>query len=282
VKCYEVTRCSEKERETCYVWKHFSGHPEDMEDLKCWVIKGTYHDERQDQTKKCRKCGYYTALNQGSGIDARHDADISLVSCAGSINYEKTAAIGQVWEALKKHRKHKVIFDISGVNTIYSCGLSMLVKMHQEAGAADGMFVLVGARDHLLQILHSSMLSKILHLAPEHDSARKLFDALARKKEEAAQQKAALAQKTREEDVRAAEAAKPPTPPKRFVRCWEYWQNHNPRNATTCSECFHRLNPKAQACWVIEGLVEGVTFHFVNESCLDCAYFAEFGSVPQA
>jgi anti-anti-sigma factor len=282
VKCYEATKCGEKERETCYVWNHFHEHPEDMEDLKCWVIKGTYHEEHLDQTKKCRKCGYYVALNRENGIDARHDADIALVSCAGSINYEKTMAIGQVWEALKKHQKHKVMFDISNVNTIYSCGLSLLVKMHREASAADGMLVVVGGRDHLRQILHSSMLSKILHLAPEHESARQLFDAMAQKKKEYAQQKAALAKKAQEEAARAAEAAKPkPPPPKRFVRCWEYWQNHNPRNATTCNECFHRLNPKAQACWVIEGLVEGVTFHFVNESCLDCAYFEEFGKIPQ-
>jgi anti-anti-sigma factor len=282
VKCYEVTKCSEKERETCYVWKHFSEHPEEMEDLKCWVIKGTYHEEHLDQSKKCRKCRYYVSLNRETGINARHDADIALVSCAGNINYEKTTAIGQVWEALKKHQKHKVMFDISNVNNIYSCGLSLLVKMHKEASAADGMLVVVGGRDHLRQILHSSMLSKILHLAPEHESARQLFDAMARKKEEHAQQKAALAKRAQEEAARAAEAAKPkPPPPKRFVRCWEYWQNHNPRNATTCNECFHRLNPKAQACWVIEGLVEGVTFHFVNESCLDCAYFEEFGRVPQ-
>jgi anti-anti-sigma regulatory factor len=186
-----------------------------------------------------------------------------------------------VWEALKKHNKHKVVFDISNVNNIYSCGLSMLVKMHNEAKAADGMLVVVGGREHLHHILHSSKLSKLLHLAPEHESARQLFDRAARQKEEVARQKAAAEQKAREEQTRAAEAAKPKPAPKRFVRCWEYWQNHNPKNATTCNECFHKLNPKVHACWVVEGLVEGVTFHFVNESCLDCAYFEEFGRVPQ-
>jgi anti-anti-sigma factor len=281
VKCYEVTKCSEKDRIACSVWNTFHEHPEDMEDLKCWVIKGTYHEEHLDQAKKCKKCKYYIALNRESGLQTHHESDIALVSCAGSINYEKTTAIAQVWEALKKHNKHKIVFDISNVNNIYSCGLSMLVKMHNEAKAADGMLVVVGGREHLHHILHSSKLSKLLHLAPEHESARQLFDRAARQKEEVARQKAAAEQKAREEQARAAEAAKPKPAPKRFVRCWEYWQNHNPKNATTCNECFHKLNPKAHACWVVEGLVEGVTFHFVNESCLDCAYFEEFGRVPQ-
>jgi anti-anti-sigma factor len=281
VKCYEVTRCSEKDRSGCYVWNHFHEHPEDMEDLNCWIIKGIYHEEHQDQSKKCKKCNYYLTLNRESGVQAHHEADIALVSCAGYINYEKTTAISQVWEALKKNKKHKVMFDISNVNNIYSCGLSLLVKMHNEAKAADGMLVIVGGKEHLHQILHSSKLSRILHLAPEQESARQLFAAAARKKEEAQRQASETARIAQEEVRKAEEAAKPKPAPKRFVRCWEYWQGHNPSNATTCNECFHRQNPKAQACWVVEGLVEGVTFHFVNESCLDCAYFEEFGRVPQ-
>jgi anti-anti-sigma factor len=284
VKCYEVTKCSEKERQSCYVWQSFRDHPADMEDLKCWVIKGTYHEEGRAQ--KCRKCNYYIALNREAGIQASHETDLAVVSCSGTINYEKTGALSQVWEALKKHKKHKVILDVSNVNNIYSCGLSMLVKMHKEAAEGNGMLVVVGGRDHLHQILHSSRLSKILHLAPEQTSGRELFDAIARKKEEEQRQKEAAttkaAEQARQEARLAAEAAKPkPPPPKRFVRCWEYWQGQNPNNATNCNECFHKLNPKAQACWVIEGLVEGVTFHFVNESCLDCAYFEAFGRVPQ-
>lgn len=281
MKCHEVTQCSEKDRANCYVWNNFHDHPEDMEDLTCWVIKGTYHEEHQDQAKKCKKCRYYITLNREKGVQARHEADIALVSCAGSINYEKTAALGQVWEALKKHNKHKVIFDINNVNNIYSCGLSLLVKMHNEAKAAEGMLVVVGGHEHLHQILHSSRLSKVLHLAPEQDSARQLFEAVTLKKEEDRRRTEAAAKKAADEAERAAEAARPKPAPKRFVRCWEYWQNHNPNNATTCNECFHKQNPKAHACWVVEGLVEGVTFHFVNESCLDCAYFEEFGRAPQ-
>ncbi|MBN2036495.1 MAG: STAS domain-containing protein [Chitinispirillaceae bacterium] len=280
MKCYEIIRCDEKVREACYVWNNFKAHPDDMEDLKCWVIKGTYHEEHLDQTKKCRKCRYYLALNRESGISTRHDADIAHIACSGTINHEKTSALTQVWEALKKHKKHHVVFDVTNVSNIYSCGLSMLVRMHNEARAAEGMLVVVGGRDHLHYILHSSKLSRILHLAPEHESARELFNAAARRMHEEEQAKAATARKAAEEARISAVAATPKPVPKRFVRCWEYWQNHNPRNATNCNECFHRKNPIAQACWIIEGLVEGVAFQFVNESCLDCAYFEEFGKVP--
>jgi anti-anti-sigma factor len=280
VKCYEITKCSDKERESCYVWMNFKEHPEDMEDLKCWVIKGTYHED-QAQVQKCRKCNYYQSLNRDSGIRANHETDLAVVSCSGTINQEKTDALSRVWAALKKHNKHKVLLDVSNVNNIYSCGLSILVKMHKETADAGGMLVVVGGRDHLHQILHSSRLTRILHLAPEETAGRELFEAVRRKREEEQRSKAEATAKAAEEARRAAEAAKPKPQPKKFVRCWDYWKGRNPNNATTCDECFQKQNPKPQPCWIVEGVVEGVTFQFVNESCVDCRYFHEFGTVPQ-
>jgi hypothetical protein len=137
------------------------------------------------------------------------------------------------------------------------------------------MLVITGCRDYLLTIFQSSKLTKILHFAPEKAAAMQLFDAAKRKREEAALRAAEAARK-------AAEPVMPAPPQrKKFIPCWEYWNNRNPRNATTCEECFHRQNPKGRPCWIIDGDVEGVTFQFVNESCADCRYFEEFGKVPQ-
>jgi anti-anti-sigma factor len=292
VKCYEITKCSEKDRAECYVWKNFGEHPEDLEDVKCWVLKGAYH-EAGSHAQTCRQCKYYLALNREVNVAADKATDVALVSCSGAVNSEKTGALEKVWEAIKKHNKNKVVLDLSRVTAVYSCGLSLLVKIHKETLAAGGMMVLVVGQGQAHQILQSSKLSKILHCAADQTAARELFETATRKKEAESQAAAEKSRRAAEEERRAAEHARqaeaaaapapaPAQPKKKFVRCWEYWNNQNPHNATTCDECSNKLNPKPQACWVIEGNVEGVTFHFVNEGCLDCRYFEEFGKVQGA
>ena len=281
VKCYEITKCSEKDRAECFVWKNFGERPDDLEDVKCWVLKGTYHEEG-GQTQACRKCKYYLALNREVNVDADHSAELGLISCAGAVNSEKTGALEKVWDALKKHNKYKVILDLSRVTSVYSCGLSLLVKIHKETVAAGGMMVVVVGQGQAHQVLHSSKLTKIFHLAPDQAAARELFEAAVRKKEEDLHAAAEKSRRAAEEARKAAEAAAPVQPQKKFVRCWEYWKNQNPHNATTCDECSLKQNPNPQACWVIEGNVEGVTFHFVNEACVDCKYFEEYAKVAHA
>jgi len=273
VKCYEITKCSTKDREACFVWQTFHDTPEDFENVKCWVLKGMYHEEDTAQRDKCRQCAYYTKHNHETGFVTEHSADIGIIACKGVINYEKSQAVLKVWETIKHHKKFRVVFDISNVTTIYSAGLAMLVKIHQEAKANHGMLVIVAGRDQLSHIFHAIKLTKVFHFAPDRAAAIAYFSAYAEKKEAEAKAAAEAARKAAE----AAEAAKPPPEPKKFVRCWEYWKNHNPKNSNTCDECFTKLSPSNKPCWVVEGLVEGVSFQFINEDCVSCKYFEEYG-----
>jgi anti-anti-sigma factor len=277
VKCYEITRCSDKEREQCFVWNSFKDNPQDFENLRCWVLKGMYQAENKGQAEKCKKCNYYVTLNRETGIAAEFNADIAVVSCAGVINNEKTHAIEKVWETLKSNKKYRVIFDITNVNTIYSSGLGVLVKIHKEALAMQGMLVIVVGREQLHGIFHSTGLTKIFHLAPDKTAAAQYFSAYSQQKAAAAQAAAEAASKAAAEAQTAAEAAKLKQPLKKFVRCYEYWNNQNPKNATTCDECFNKLSPTNRPCWVVDGLVEGVSFQFINDECVDCNYFEEYG-----
>jgi anti-anti-sigma factor len=277
VKCYEITKCSDKEREQCFVWSSFRENPEDFENLKCWILKGMYHDEDKGQREKCKKCGYYISMNRETGLVTEYSADAAIISCSGIINYEKTQSIEKVWTTLKNNKKYRVVFDISNVNMIYSCGLGMLVKIHKETLAQHGMLVIVAGRDQLHTIFHSIKLTKVFHFAPDKEAAVQYFAAHAQKKEAEAQAALKAAEAAKAAAEAAAEAAKPKPEPKKFVRCWEYWNNHNPKNATTCDECFTKLSPSNKPCWVVEGLVEGVAFQFINEECVDCEYFEEYG-----
>ena len=283
MKCYEVTKCSNKEREACYVWNSFRDRPDDLENLECWVVKGCYHEENGAQAQKCKKCKYYLLINHESGIASEADADLAMVACSGTINLAKTRALDKVWETLKKNRKYKVLIDISRVTAVYSCGLSLFVKMHREVEAAGGMLMIAGGGDNLNRLFQTGKLTKILHFAQDKSAALQLFATAERKRVDVERLATETARKAAEETRKAAEPPKPKpaNAPKQYVRCWEYWNNQNPANATTCDECFHKKNPKSQACWVVEGIVEGVTFHFINEACVNCRYFEEYAVVPQ-
>ncbi|MCU0608166.1 MAG: STAS domain-containing protein [Chitinispirillaceae bacterium] len=279
VKCYDITKCSDADRAACSVWTTFRNNPEDMDGLRCWVIKGIDREENKAQAQKCRKCRYYLLLNQESGVVTDGNAKIATVSCTGAINQEKAAALEKVWASLKKS-KNLVLLDISKVNNLYTAGLSMLVKMHVETKAAGGMLVVAGSHGVVQEIIAANKMTRIFHFAPDMTTAEQLFDAFARKKDE--EVRAAVAAAQPKPAPRPVEAEKPLRKPlKKFIPCHEYWKNRNPRNATNCDECSNKKKPTSRPCWMVENVVEGITFTYVNESCIDCAYYEEFGQSAQ-
>jgi anti-anti-sigma factor len=255
VKCYEVTQCGEKERDACYVWNSFRSNPADLENIQCWVLKHVFQQENQELIKKCLNCRYYLLIKQDTGIASDFESDVASINCEGTINNEKVRALGEIWEKLKQSNKNTVLLNLSKVNNIYSSGLGMIAKIHKEAHDKNGILIVLGAQGYAMTIFESTKMSKILAMVPDSRAARELLD-------------------------KRKEAAKPPAPPppsKKRPPCWEYWKNHNPRNATLCDECFRKINPGKDPCWMVEGVIEGVSFQYVNEDCQDCDYFGEFG-----
>jgi len=236
-----------------------------MDNIKCWVLKGVYNEGNNEHFQKCRNCKYYLMMNKDTGMVSDHDAGMAVITCNGTINNDRTRALEKVWANLKENKKHRVLLDLSEVNNIYSCGLGILVKMHKETVHLGGILVVTGVKGYVQSIFTSTKLTKIMHIAADRAQAEAIFSEL-RQKEEAA----ALA---------AAEAAKPKiAPPKKRIPCWEYFKNQNPRNATLCDECFKKISPTKEPCWIVEGMIEGVSFQYVNEDCESCDYFFEFGT----
>ncbi len=271
MKCYEVRKCSKEERDACYVWNSFRDNPQDIENVKCWVLKGVYQEESGELLKRCKKCAYFITMNRETGIVADTDADVAVVTCEDTINAERTKALEKVWENLRQHNRVKVILDISRVNNIYSCGLGAIIKIHKEAAAAKGLLVVVVAEGYVTNLFAVTKLSRLLRIVKNHRDAHDIFDST-KKRDLEAQEKAALA---------AAEAAKPPKPKERPA-CWIYWKNHNPQNATTCDECFKKIKPTGQPCWIVDGMIEGISFQYVDEECESCQYFEEFAGVQES
>ena len=63
--------------------------------------------------------------------------------------------------------------------------------------------------------------------------------------------------------------------------CWVFWKNHNPKNATTCDECFKKIKPTGKPCWIVDGMIEGISFQYVDEDCESCHYFEEFAGAQE-
>jgi anti-anti-sigma factor len=305
VKCYEVRKCSKEEREACYVWNSFRDNPQDIENVKCWVLKGAYQEESGEQLKKCKQCAYFIALNRDAGVASEGDTEVAVITCEGAINTERTRALEKVWETLRQQNRVKIILDLSRVNNIYSCGLGAIIKIHKETLAAKGQLVVVVTDGYLTNLFAVTKLSRLLRIVKNNREARDVFDAV-RKREleaqrkaaeakaaaEAAAVKAATATKVAEElkaktEIKAAaewkaalEGAKTPQAGKR-PECWVYWKGHHPKNATTCDECFTKIKPTGQPCWIVDGMIEGISFQYVDQECESCAYFEEFGGVKE-
>jgi anti-sigma B factor antagonist len=266
MKCYEITNCSLEMRNSCYVWNSFKENPSEMENVKCWILKGAYQEESGKQLEKCKKCKYYLLMNRETGISSNSESDIAVVNCEGTLNQEKTKALEKVWENLKSHNKSKIILDISRVNNIYSCGLGAIIKIHKEALAAKGLLVIIALEGYVKNLFVVTKLYRILKIVSNYRDAQDIFDAL-KKKELEAQQK-------------PVEIAKP-TKPKERPFCYVYFKNHNPKNATTCDNCFKKIKPSSQPCWIVEGMIEGISFQYVDEECESCSYYIEFGGAQE-
>lgn len=273
MKCFEITNCSEKDRKSCYVWTSFQSSPEELDNIGCWVFKDIYKIENKAQLAKCKKCNYYRMMNRDNDVQADTRTDIATITCNGIINSDKTHAIERVWATLKQNGKYNVIFDLSQVNNIYSCGLGLLVNMHKDALANNGMLVVTGVQGYALAIFTSTKLSKLLFMAADKTAAAELFELQRRKIEEAIE-----AEKRDQESQEAAKRAAAIKPQKKKMPCWEFFENQHPEMATSCDECFKKISTSSKPCWIVDGLIEDVSFQYIDDKCESCDYFLEFGS----
>jgi anti-sigma B factor antagonist len=255
------------------VWNSFRDNPQDIDNVKCWVLKGAYQEESGAQLKRCRQCAYFITMNQDSGIASDTDTDVATVTCEGTVNAERTKALEKVWENLRQHNRVKIILDITRVNNIYSCGLGAIIKIHKESLAAKGLLVVVAVDGYVTNLFSVTKLSRLLRIVKNHRDAHDIFDALKNRDAEMQKKVAAVAAETA--------AAVKPAKPKERPSCWVYWKNHNPANATTCDECFKKIKPTGQPCWIVDGMIEGISFQYVDEECESCKYFEEFSGVTE-
>jgi anti-anti-sigma factor len=175
--CYEVTDCTEERRASCLVFRNFHNKPGDMENISCWVLKRGDPEWTDADAERCRQCAYYLAVNH-HGVTVSYDQSGTVVIvCGGSLNFLRTQLLGEVADKLKNEGKCRVAIDLSAVTIIYSCAMSMMVRLHLQCEEMGGMFVMVGATGYVKVAIDTVLIDKIVRSAETMEEALALMGA---------------------------------------------------------------------------------------------------------
>jgi len=260
MKCYEIRKCTEQDRKQCFVYLSYP-NKQDLDGVKCWILNGAFQKGNRVQLEKCLACPYYKANAQETNILQTEHTHTTFVSVTGAINNDRARALEDVLASLLDKKRVHVVLNIENVNNIYSCGLGTIIRMHKELAARGGFLIVACPQAYVLNILESTKLTRFLKIAAKESDALAMIDQVI----EGRRRETEAAETTRKKEVERQRTAAQP--------CWEFWNNHNPKNANTCDECFRKQSKSDRPCWLVEGSVEGVSFQYVNEDCEDCRYY---------
>ena len=266
MQCFEKMNCPPQKRDICSVYRAFRDNRENKENLKCWIVNDENKLGQNKVSEKCLACDYYISMNSGALIVSDINVVPAYIICDGTINNDRNIALNKAWQTLKNNNKNKVVLDLSDVNNIYSSGLGTIISIHKDVVSMGGLLVVICAEGYVKNLLNFTRLSRILKIVGDRNEAVEAFDAFDKQS----------AKKTSPDILtNSNEKQLPRTGPK--PACYEYWNNNNPNGSVFCDTCMKKIKKSNRPCWVSEGVIEGVTFKYVDEKCEKCRYFAEFG-----
>jgi len=163
MNCYEITDCTQEQREACIVYRNFHNNAGDMANISCWILKRGSPGWTAEDEARCAACKYHTAISRNS-VAVQHcdKSGAVLITCNGTLNLLRTEVLGEVAKKLKAQKKNKVILDISAVTNIYSSAMSMIVRLHLQCQELGGVFVMAGASGYVKVALDAVSIDKFV------------------------------------------------------------------------------------------------------------------------
>lgn len=171
MNCYEVTRCSDEQRAACVVFRNFHNKPSDMGNIPCWVLKRGDPNWTADDADGCRQCSYYLAVNHHGITVGYGPEDTVVITCGGALNLLRTQVLGEVADKLKAQGKSRVALDLNAVTNVYSCAISMMVRLHLQCEEMGGAFVMIGATGYVKVAIDAVRIGKIVKCAETLEDA---------------------------------------------------------------------------------------------------------------
>ncbi|MFP4522513.1 MAG: STAS domain-containing protein [Fibrobacterota bacterium] len=182
------------------------------------------------------------------------------IAVSGILNSEKSesfaSAVGKVFSSGPSN----LIVNLTETENIYTVGLAELVKAYKKCAEADRKMVLVVSSPNIYSLFEAAKLDRIMDIVRTPEKAAEIITG--HEKEVAGGELAK--RKEREEEVKKKIKQTP---------CWEYWNGKNPSNLNSCVDCYYRVSGTERPCWIIQGEIEGVSFEYVSEECLECGFY---------
>lgn len=171
MNCYEVTNCDDEKRSACIVFRNFRNKPGDMGNISCWVLKRGDSGWSPDDADGCRQCPYYLAVNR-QGVSVGYGPnDTVVIECGGALNLLRTQVLGEVADKLKSQGRSRVVLDLTGVTNIYSCAISMIVRLHLQCAEMGGSFAVVGSTGYVKVAMDAVLIDKIVKCVDSMEEA---------------------------------------------------------------------------------------------------------------
>ena len=104
----------------------------------------------------------------------RQDNEVTIVALSGKLDTIGVEEIRDEFLAATAARKLPTIVDLSEVEFIMSCGISLLTICYTELKKSDSHLVFLNPGKLIEQLLHCIVLDKIMPIAHDLDDALKL------------------------------------------------------------------------------------------------------------
>ncbi len=231
---------------------------------QCWIFN---MDDSGHLNHKCEKCQYYKEFQKPETIRVEKKANLSLVFLPESMTEKGLPDLKKVFDGLINEGAKFVAVDCSSTKQINPQVLGTILRAFKSTREKGGEFFLLNPATPVAELLRSTMLIKIIPLSRSADDVERLIQ------EKEIEIKTGEAKRKAEEEEKKKKEAE-------TLRCWDFWKGHNTNNATPCAVCHYKMTGATIPCWMIIGEIEGVTFEYINEECLDCRYYQKLN--PEA
>lgn len=105
------------------------------------------------------------------GLQLSESEGIVVAQVSGTLDVEYAPEVRDQVLAAVSGAAPRVVVDLSGVERVFSSGLSALLTIHKDIMARGGAVVFCGARPFFREVLAITMLDRVFSLAPDREAA---------------------------------------------------------------------------------------------------------------
>jgi len=224
---------------------------------QCWIFN---MDDSGRVHRKCEKCPYMAEFQKTEAIRCEEKPAYALISLPEELTEKRLPEFKKIIDGLLAKNSKVLLLDCAALQQMSTPVLGIILRTFKILKEKQGELYLLNPTDTFTALLRSTMLIKILPFAT---SPEEVENRLRQRDEEV---KSGEARRKEEEKIKLKQEAE-------TLRCWDFWKGHHPKNATPCAICHYKASGSSRPCWVVVGEIEGLTFEYINEDCLDCQYY---------